>query len=361
MSDLYVREGCPHCDAAPPSRQLDMHITRAHADLPHCTARIEPERGGLYTCGFRAGHAGGEYGTWHASRRGRDLGRYVWNDTATGAKPHQPSEPTDSLDKLKAMGVLSHTVVATGEGFPERPIRVACAVLHTDAEGNTVPCPDGDREFPSGQETSMPTIIQRPPTRVYEVHTTHGDIYRAEGDVIESGDGWFTLWGNQFTLALRVPEADVRVVRTVVELDAEELVCSDTPGCEGNCCATRNIEQELKAASEAIKRLTADREEARQWARHGYEIGQRHCSWTDHGVAPGWLTEGWPRSFDSCEHLRQMAVFDEALTRVRGMSTEPEAMNAQQERPDIWRHGYHCGVLAAKDVASARAEETFKP
>jgi hypothetical protein len=65
------------------------------------------------------------------------------------------------------------------------------------------------------------------------------------------------------------------------------------------------------------KQLTEARDEARQWARHGYEIGQRHCGWTDHGVAPDWLTEGWPRSFDSCEHLQKAAEYDEALTRVR--------------------------------------------
>ena len=33
-------------------------------------------------------------------------------------------------------------------------------------------------------------------------------------------------------------------------------------------------------------------EEARSWARHGYEIAQRTASWSDHGVAPKWLTEG---------------------------------------------------------------------
>ena len=62
-----------------------------------------------------------------------------------------------------------------------------------------------------------------------------------------------------------------------------------------------------------------ERDEARQWARHGYEIGQRHCGWSDHGVAPAWLTEGWPPHIDSCEHLKQMAQFDEALSRVRDL------------------------------------------
>lgn len=32
--------------------------------------------------------------------------------------------------------------------------------------------------------------------------------------------------------------------------------------------------------------------EARSWARHGYEIGQRNAGWSDNGVAPAWLTEG---------------------------------------------------------------------
>lgn len=109
------------------------------------------------------------------------------------------------------------------------------------------------------------------------------------------------------------------------------------------------------------KRLTEQRDEARSWARHGYEIGQKHCGWSDHGVAPDWLTEGWPPHIDSCEHLKQMAEFDEALTQVRGLPTEPEVMNSEQERPDIWLHGYKCGVAAAKSAARPRNEPTVKP
>jgi len=66
-------------------------------------------------------------------------------------------------------------------------------------------------------------------------------------------------------------------------------------------------------AEDAEQQLT----EARQWARHGYEIGQRHCSWTDHGVAPDWLTDGWPPHFGSCEHLQRAAEYDTELTRLR--------------------------------------------
>lgn len=42
----------------------------------------------------------------------------------------------------------------------------------------------------------------------------------------------------------------------------------------------------------AVDKLLAQIEEARSWARHGYEIGQRSNTWADHGVAPAWLTEG---------------------------------------------------------------------
>lgn len=124
MSDLDVHEECPHCDDAPPSRQLDAHVARAHADLPLCTARIETGHGETCTCGFRAGHAGGECGTWHASKRDADMGRYIWNDTATGATPHRPPDQSDAdvLAKFKRMGAVSHTVVARGEVPPARPV-----------------------------------------------------------------------------------------------------------------------------------------------------------------------------------------------------------------------------------------------
>ncbi|MCX5253653.1 hypothetical protein OOK27_05620 [Streptomyces canus] len=122
MSAFDVDEECPHCDELQPSRQLDAHIARVHADLPPCTARIVTEHRETYRCAFRAGHAKGKYGHWHASKLGADGpgSRYDWNDSAAGATPHRPPEPSDSLDKLKAAGVVSHTVVATGDGSPAR-------------------------------------------------------------------------------------------------------------------------------------------------------------------------------------------------------------------------------------------------
>jgi hypothetical protein len=71
--------------------------------------------------------------------------------------------------------------------------------------------------------------------------------------------------------------------------------------------------------------VTDDLEEARSWARHGYEIGQKHCSWSDYGVAPAWLTEGWPPHIGSCEFLKEAARYDETLTRVRAALRNPDA------------------------------------
>lgn len=92
-------------------------------------------------------------------------------------------------------------------------------------------------------------------------------------------------------------------------------------------------------------------DEARNWARHGYEIGQRHCGWTDHGVAPEWLTEGWPPSFDSCEHLQRASEYDTALTRVRGLAYSPEVMNAQHPHPEAYLEGYSAAIHTAKRAA----------
>lgn len=48
----------------------------------------------------------------------------------------------------------------------------------------------------------------------------------------------------------------------------------------------------LRDANNRNDRLTESLEDARSWARHGYEIGQRSCTWSDHGVTPAWLTDG---------------------------------------------------------------------
>lgn len=86
-----------------------------------------------------------------------------------------------------------------------------------------------------------PTQVQRPPTRLYEVRTIHGEAYRAEGDVIESGDGWFTLWADESTLALRIPEADIRAVRQVYP---EEDLAADAHGAATSEDRVREVVRE---------------------------------------------------------------------------------------------------------------------
>jgi hypothetical protein len=250
-------------------------------------------------------------------------------------------------------------------------------------------------------QLSTTTVVQRPPTALYEVRTIHGEAYCAEGDVIEQGDGWFTLWADAGTVALRVPEADIRAVRHITDGELETATeaapateaviccvcgvapavywnyreqpfcgpcangdpptegprCSDVPGCDGRCCKPRDKDQEIRSANEVIERLSAELDEARMWARHGYEIGQRHCGWTDAGVAPAWLTEGWPRHFDSCEHLKQAADLDTALSRVLALSTEPEVMDTQEPDAGSYLHGYKVAIGDAKRAARPRRSE----
>jgi hypothetical protein len=101
--------------------------------------------------------------------------------------------------------------------------------------------------------------------------------------------------------------------------------------------------------STVVSDLSRQLDEARNWARHGYEIGQRHCGWTDRGVAPSWLTEGWgPGYFGTCEHLKRATEYDEALTRVRNLPEQPDVMDAQHPEPNAYLHGYKVAIRDAK-------------
>lgn len=98
-----------------------------------------------------------------------------------------------------------------------------------------------------------------------------------------------------------------------------------------------------EALKGAARLRTAETElaEARSWARHGYEIGQRHCGWTDHGVAPRWLTEGWPPQIDTCQHLTELAIAEARIAALRAL-----AESWEREHP---RFGIGAQVLAALD------------
>jgi hypothetical protein len=130
-----------------------------------------------------------------------------------------------------------------------------------------------------------------------------------------------------------------KLVETVTE---RQRALADSHEARADLTRSENVRDHLRE----------QRDEARNWARHGYEIGQRHCGWTDHGVAPGWLTDGWgPAQFGSCEHLKRASEYDEALTRVRSLPEHPEIMDARHAQPEGYLHGYRIAIRDAKRAA----------
>jgi hypothetical protein len=77
------------------------------------------------------------------------------------------------------------------------------------------------------------------------------------------------------------------------------------------------LQREALKAAARLRTAETELAEARSWARHGYEIGQRHCGWTDHGVAPAWLTDGWPPHIDTCQHLTALDAAEAELAELR--------------------------------------------
>lgn len=148
--------------------------------------------------------------------------------------------------------------------------------------------------------------------------------------------------------AIPVEPVDSRLAAIVREVLGIDL----TAGTPHVAAALFIACRELAKSDAAREHLRRDRAEARNWARHGYEIGQRHCGWSDHGVAPAWLTEGWPRSFGSCEHATQAAEYDTALTRVRGLADRPEAVDPNCPYSDDYLLGYRMAISTTKSVAS---------
>lgn len=113
--------------------------------------------------------------------------------------------------------------------------------------------------------------------------------------------------------------------------------------------AVRGKHATIRELIERAEQAEGERNEARMWARYGYEIGQRHCSWSDHGVAPDWLTNGWPNSFDSCEHLQKAAEYDTAICRALEVVNELEAADV------------HGSAWDANQEAARRIREVLRP
>lgn len=80
---------------------------------------------------------------------------------------------------------------------------------------------------------------------------------------------------------------DVLRIARAIEGDVAD---DETPSVDCQLAAQRVIRALIGAAAYADSDETP-LEEARRWARHGYEIAQRSATWSDHGVAPKWLTE----------------------------------------------------------------------
>lgn len=126
---------------------------------------------------------------------------------------------------------------------------------------------------------------------------------------------------------------------------------------------------ELARSENAREHLRQDRDEARSWARHGYEIGLRHCGWTDHGVAPAWLTEGWPPHIDSCEHLKHAADLEETEGIRRRVTREQKTALADALGMDRLRdwddiHNTARGLRKERDAqadALERVRQLHKP
>lgn len=104
----------------------------------------------------------------------------------------------------------------------------------------------------------------------------------------------------------------------------------------------RGVVEDVEDVRLRLEQAKQERDEARTWARHGYEIGQKHCGWSDHGVAPAWLTEGWPPRFDSCEHLKQAAEYDTALSRVLEVASDLETLEAHGGAWDANQQAARC-------------------
>lgn len=80
----------------------------------------------------------------------------------------------------------------------------------------------------------------------------------------------------------------------------------------------------------SLDQLREDLADARTWARHGYEIGQRSLLWSDFGVAPKWLTEGWPIHFKT--------------DRVFCNDCDQQIVGCGAEHPE---YGFNCDIPSA--------------
>lgn len=97
-----------------------------------------------------------------------------------------------------------------------------------------------------------------------------------------------------------------------------------------------------------LMKLREDLDEARTWARHGYESGQQHCSWSDYGVAPAWLADGWPPHFSTCTQLRKEAFDDHARELAMRQRTDADLRETEGQY-QLARYGHELADLITPD------------
>lgn len=145
---------------------------------------------------------------------------------------------------------------------------------------------------------------------------------------------------------IKVAVENHHTLRKVAERDAKR--------CEELRDESRRRGKVKLEYAEKVRLLESQLEDARTWARHGYEIGQKHCGWTDYGVAPDWLTEGWPTHFDSCKHLKQATEYDTALSRVLQVADDLEN---EEAHGGVWDANQQAARLIRAAVGRARDEK----
>lgn len=63
------------------------------------------------------------------------------------------------------------------------------------------------------------------------------------------------------------------------------------------------VHNELDSTRDELAKAIEERDDARSWACHGYEIGQRSATWSDQGVAPSWLLDSYKPKPPVCKGI----------------------------------------------------------
>lgn len=236
---------------------------------------------------------------------------------------------------------------------------------------------DGEKHCPGyGEADEFDVELDIPPSRLCRAHdlglphpphdfmggVCHGVLNRGPLGLTSSAPEGETVDDPANVARLAIAEWEANAYRNQVQALIREMQrMSQEAGFERPVDVIvmdgRPVEDEPEDEPEAETALA----DARSWARHGYEIGQRHCGWSDHGVAPAWLTEGWPLRIDSCEHAKQAAECDTALTRVRSLPEQPGVIFGERskpvEEPTQYLLGYKMAIRDAKRAANFTTQE----